>query len=526
MTNKEFDDFIRRILESYEPTFDPGTWAPLENRIPEANGQFDELVRDAMSSFGAAGSSDWDDMEQILNAFEDDMFDTEVKSEVDKYEEPYDPQTWPVLNEKIEEDERRRRHLLFAKILEIAAVLFALVTFLNLWPYLRTELGEEIQAFSMGEPAGEAVVSDAVSNSTLSLQGLSAPGRTGFAESLAAVPAGSVSDNTGEIIGTSVQAVTTGRRAYTVTELPTTAKDVAHGPLVPGTSGAPVGFENAVQGQTSIATEAGTGMGQMAYAGAVEPLPSTEARMSSFVFSGKRKLIKPDLYPHGLRFTLLASVDINSLYIPPDQFFADGEPIHFESRDLLASGYSSGLGVLLDRGPWSFETGLTYSVKRYEPNRILKIGKTFDISTIDFKQIDLHTIHIPANAHWNFDRKGKTRFYATGGAGLNIVATANYDLLVENEYRNSIPAGSRPSNPTNYQAQVVRENLLDGAEFRSKSYLTLQLGMGMDYLLDEKFSLFVQPTYYHQVPFFRISDLNGKRLHFASLMFGTRVRIK
>ena len=64
---------------------------------------------------------------------ENSVFDDEVRQNVENYKAPYDAASWPVLDQKITEDQLFRRRLIGAKILEIAAILIALVTFYNVF---------------------------------------------------------------------------------------------------------------------------------------------------------------------------------------------------------------------------------------------------------------------------------------------------------------------------------------------------------------------------------------------------------
>ena len=493
MTNREFDDIIKRLLEEINPAFDPDTWDAMEDRIEQdaRDLNFDEAMRNSIHGIGASEASDWDAMEELLAAEESDGFDDTVKKEVEEYEEPFDAATWPVLKEKIVEDERRRRDLMIAKVLEVAAVLLAIFTFFNVWPEIKEDLRkndrveqEQIQTVVADAPLAEP---QGTENSVLSNTAFQAQVETQSGTSIPDVPENL---NPGTSAGQEAEATTflAAREVEIPSILPSSAQNaraVQVEPLLAHSYGA----------TNSVSEEIGEQVASRASSG-VEAPPAAIATNNSgldlaAVLSAGGPAVSPQLRRNGIRFNLVASFDFNSLYMPAQQFYADGYPIYFEEKTLLATGWSSGATVLFDNGPISFETGLMYSMKSYEPNRILKIGQTFDIKTIDFERIEMHMVHIPANVHWNFDRQGRTRFYVMGGAGINFVATAHYDLIVENDLRNSAPAGSRPTN--NREVQQIREHFLDGAEFRSKSFITLHAGFGVDHKINEKFSVFLQP---------------------------------
>jgi len=531
MSNKEFDDIIKRALEDYQPKYDPASWDVLSDRLPGTDENFDKSVRDAVSMFSGGPADDWDVMEQMIESSDDLHFDEEVKQEINTYNEPYDPTTWPKLDRKIDEFEKLRRRLIISKILEVAAILLALVTFYNFWPELHSALNKDKVVI-----ADRDVTTGPENTSTnafgvlpeLSAENERAANRG--SESLNAledenIGVDSSPNATDHATGLSIPASSRpqikSRTKYVFPALSTGIGGGNAAVLIPALSGSQKAIvESAVIAQSPAQSSfTSRDVYSPSFIGSSSPMMVTSQGPALVA------MVTPNTNRKGIRIGLGASFDVNSLYIPSQQFYADGDPIYFEQKHLLAAGYSAGASVLIDSRIFSFETGLYYSLKKYEPNRIIKIGKTFDVSTIDFKEISLQSVHIPALVHWNFDRRGKTRFYMVGGASLNCVVTAHYDLYVESELR-SAPAGSRPPDPLERDIQQVREHLLDGADFSSKSFITVTGGFGVDHRINKKFSVFFEPTYNHQVPFFDLTDLNGKRLRYLSMNFGTRVTIR
>ena len=152
MTDKEFDQLLKGKLENYQPAFNQSSWEDLENRIdnevvsPEVD-PFDHAVRAAMGQLAVSDSvGDWDEMERRIIKDENTSFDEEVRENVESYEAPYDASSWPVLDERITADARLRKRLIGAKILEIAAILIALITFYNVFPDIRNSLIDKGQA--------------------------------------------------------------------------------------------------------------------------------------------------------------------------------------------------------------------------------------------------------------------------------------------------------------------------------------------------------------------------------------------
>ena len=524
MTEKEFDDILRGKLEQYQPEYDARSWDDLEQRIEQEleatdDASFDDAVRAALTGFAAAEMpGSWDDMEKLIEADEATSFDHEVKSKVANYTEPYNPETWPILDNKIEEEERLRRRLVVAKVLEVAAVLIMLLTVHNLMPDIREAIsndGDATQSAALADfdeaiAVEEFKISESTSQVTAQSDQLSSSDEQIESKS-------NLTEQTSEPFATNVELQETGtpvmdnstgiQRAVTqLPLLPSRSTEVSSGAFATGVEACQVDPD--INGRAKVASV--DEIGSIAMAEQIDP--GLSLAMPEPVLPRSRK---------SLRLSIGGAFDVNNLYMPSEQFYANGRKIKFSEKDLLAYGYSTGSGFIFDHGSWSFETGLYYSSKTFEPNRVLKIGNSLDVRTVDFDKISLHVVSVPLYGHWNFDKKGKTRMYLVGGAAFNLIVTAHYDLLTSGSQ-----FGPPGSSRTDYEVQQVRANFLDDAEFSSKSYVNVTGGFGVEHYLDKKFSVFAQPTYNYQVPFFHISDHAGKHLQFLSMQVGTRIRLK
>ncbi len=534
MTDKEFDKLLKGKLEDYQPNYDQSSWEDLENRIenevgPEVSDPFDNAVKAALGQFAVSNSNgNWEEMERRIIEDENVSFDQEVRENVENYQAPYDASSWPVLDEKIVADERFRRRLVGAKILEIAAILIALITFYNVFPDIKNSLFDKQQQ----NPSEETISNEHFASSHENITAKSANDLEKSETEVLASHGVSTADskssraeqvlsesNPVDIEGSSLAGDPKARMVAPVVQLEyanltdhqietnhqVEVKYPIEGALTDGSTPA---------SSTSYVNQSLSNIEVLGLPNQLDPHLTME--MPTIALTHKRK---------SLRFSIGASMDLNALYMPEENFYANGEQITFSEKNLLATGYSAGVGLLFGDGAWSFETGLYYSSKKYEPNRIIQVGKTFDVRTLDFSEINLHIVSVPMYAHWNFDRKGKTRFYALAGTGINLIADAHYDLITRNNFRSGPSGGVRDKN-TDYEVARIREHILDGAEFSSKSYITLVGGLGVEHHIGDKLSLFAQPTFNYQVPFFQFSDQNGKQFKYISMQFGTRVRLR
>jgi hypothetical protein len=221
---------------------------------------------------------------------------------------------------------------------------------------------------------------------------------------------------------------------------------------------------------------------------------------------------------------MMAAADISTLFFPEEHFYSQGRSINFSEKEIVTGGYSTGATLLFDFRKIMVETGLTYSSKTFGPDRNLFVGTSADRHTLDFENISLSILSLPLYLHWKIDGKGLWRIYATGGASMHVIANANYDLIAENIYTSSaVTNGQQLQNAR--EIQRVREHMLDGAKFSSKGYLTAAGGFGVERYLNTRMSVFIQPMYQYQIPFFGLIDQNGKHLQNGSLLLGTRISL-
>ncbi|RLD18288.1 MAG: hypothetical protein DRI69_10580 [Bacteroidetes bacterium] len=544
MTDKEFDQLLKGKLEDYQPDFDKASWEELENRIEnevvsEAVDPFDNAVKAALGQFAVSDSDgNWEEMERRIIEDENASFDHEVRENVENYKAPYDAGSWPVLDEKIAADERFRRRLLGAKILEIAAILIALITFYNVFPDIKNSLFDQKSGLSseenmLTEQSAKYFTSSSIGNEAMTGDIAQASKTVPSDKHLTSI-ALSQAPVSGEMYPERNSAKTSRN---TLDDAPDDTSDDAP---VMRENIAVVSLDNSGLDGRQVEVEYQTAEVDGKSASPISPSVSTNSNSIESVtyvevlglpnqLDDNVAMALPEIKlthkKKSLRFSIGASMDLNALYMPEENFYADGQQITFSEKNLLATGYSAGVGLLFGGGAWSFETGLYYSAKKYEPNRVIQIGKTFDVRTLDFSEISLHIVSVPMYAHWNFDRKGKTRFYAIGGANVNLIANAHYDLITRNNFRSGPSGGVRDKN-TDFEVARIREHILDGAEFSSKSYITLVAGLGVEHNIGDKLSVFAQPSFNYQVPFFQFSDQNGKQFKYISMQFGTRVRLR
>ncbi len=154
------------------------------------------------------------------------------------------------------------------------------------------------------------------------------------------------------------------------------------------------------------------------------------------------------------------------------------------------------------------------------------IGESLENSKVDFQAVQVDLVTVPLTLIYQIKPTGKFRFYTLGGIGFNLIAQAHYDLKIENNY--PLPLSitqSASALASNREAHRIREHILDGATFKSKTHITAIVGFGLENYISHNLSLFVQPAYAHQIPLDRFSNNNGKNFKNLNIRFGARTTI-
>ena len=217
-----------------------------------------------------------------------------------------------------------------------------------------------------------------------------------------------------------------------------------------------------------------------------------------------------------LRFGMVSHIGGTSAVRSADQFL---------STNVLTQkgvGYGSGFSVGFKYNRFEIETGLIYSEKTYAPN-IDDAYSSFGggINLKQFTGIHLQTLQIPVNLRYNFAvlGKGKWHLYGQNGIAMNAILRAQYDIIdtpqpITKEFV-EIAASSR--------LNKIRFNrgILGGDSFKENRFFTVNFGMGAEYYMSPKWSVFMQPDFHYYISQSRIGPTQDK-INSLSVSFGIK----
>lgn len=217
--------------------------------------------------------------------------------------------------------------------------------------------------------------------------------------------------------------------------------------------------------------------------------------------------------PRYFFFGMFGSLDYNRIVTPSDYFLGT----RLNEFDRYELGYSGGFSLGFATGRWEFQTGAIYSAKHYRPVQLLyQYGNSRDgYVTEQLKDVQLNILHLPVNFRYNFLQDDRWRVYAVAGASLQVAIQANYYIEREGNSRRSV------------LNRYIDNGWFEGGTFTENSYLTGNLGLGVERTLTTRWSFFAQPTYQHAISFFNQGlGPTRDRISTLSVFTGIRVRIE
>ncbi len=494
---------------------------------------FDDIIRNKLTQLDLSGDlPDWEAFEKKLDAtyqdntsFDDDSFIDELAyTKLANQEVPYKPEHWTEMSERIEYDRILTRKLIKYKLIETVLVVFAIFTFINLFPVrkeIKNNLKEKIEQFqhklngkeqpnikqerlqkAVIEPSkpmaivipGEEDNELIAENENISSTGSSvihpmvetrklAPVVDRLSQRLpAAVSASPYDRDDGKVLSL------LGDNQHAVDYVENETEKTAGVAVLPMPGGSPVTVSNSAR-ETALSL-----------------LKSKISRKKVFSFSG------------------VAGLDANYINTPYDGVSDVG------SDTTSAVGYTGGFNFNVQFSRIGIQTGLIYSFKRYRPNTPSDIlqAQNFRFKE-EFNGIELDIVQFPLNTRYDYFVHKNDRLYLLGGASLNVIARANYDVLYKQE--NSLAA---PPNPAQFAYATSHSDLnkkdfekgvIAGGRFADNAYITANFSLGYEHYISPRISFFLQPAFQYYFPFQDGQGPNKDKIHTYSLLLGTKVSV-
>jgi len=552
MGNKEWDNHLRDLLGDFRSEGEPSHWEEFEHQLDtnadpadSAERLQDELLKDKLSAYSPPDAiTGWDRIEASLNASETE-FDDQVRARISDFQAPKDPHSWPLFQQRFSAHKLLRAKLVALKIFETAAMVLFLITILHLGQLgklpLMTPPGDNLQQNELQEMATNqnspsenkdadlAQKSDAIADASI------VPQHSNHKTSTSSL---SGSDSKSKIAnkklntkGKSSTNLTTGdfNSFPVISETETFEANPFVDSFLEGEfNSSETQYEIGVgKNQSGTIQSESDHLSKSSETYITETLAQRAGNISYLnVASVPDPVFVKPIEKTFLEFGMLAQLDYNQLKMPEDKLYNNGKQVTFPLQGLTSPGYGAGFTLALAHSRWALETGVIYSAKSFSPGRELMVGITADHSSVEFDAMRMQLISVPLQYRYRFDPKGRLKAYALAGFGLHLIAQSDIDVLVKYNFP-SLPEGEDPNNNPSL-ARTIRETKRVSDDFREKapfsttSYISANLGAGLEYRLTERKTVFLQTAYQYQIPNLRFSNHNGKHLLSVSVQAGVR----
>ncbi len=525
--NRNLDNQIKKALENFQVPFQENHWELMEHRLNDAvNGDLsehsdDHIIREKLTSLNPkADPTDWKIMAAKLAALsteplmEDALVDGVAYENLVELKPPYNEAHWDLMEKKIEAELNWRNKVVRYKVMELALAFLFLFTFVQYWPNAK----QIIQSFPE-KTIQPAEVMPAEQNKIIT-------SNPPIAQTQNQVGAENIQQPT--II--SNQSPASELTAVEISDVPTNA--VATSKIQPSNN-------LALNKSTSRESQSFAQIGRVEQSLALPNLVEEEKNREDDFRNAAYTLAN---------FDLLANVE-ESLLDQPDYVFPDCDDCYkqksksyfrigtrgigtvdfykqteedgailnredsFNEITKVRSyefGYGAGLSVGVRKNNWEFESGIAYSTKQTNPETIFLIadeslvrgrtGTAWVGSTLDLLQI-------PLNVRYDFINKTKWKFYGLTGTTLNVALNAidRYQDIVLKEPQN-FRAASGDSGKSRSEVVAVTQNggISQGGNFVENTFLTIDLGLGVEKQLSSRYSVFLQSNYHQTLRSFGI----------------------
>lgn len=507
MEDKIFDANIREKMHDFQEQSLQADWAVFSQKLAadelsSSNQAFDDAVFEKMHAFEAPEpAADWDALAHKLDQADipvnQSAFDQAIYEKIQGYVAPHPVGTTPwVAFSRYYTALREREYLIIrSKLAELALLLLALITLQHLPQADKPGIDENIWSRSTITPVAIAPPPPAelpakqqlpakIQEKPLALL----PGTQHFIPQPERPLQQSTSSLTAKVV--------------TAPEIPSLSinKDIS----------SPAQDLRDLQDQRLMRELAGQ---------PVPPLPLAMKSILSFD-TGEPESV-PQLVPVRrkviMNVGMFGGTDYNQIFTPENPRLKVPETARY------SLGYGGGIGLGIEYGRWELGAAMVYTAKQYNPPPITFIQGSFRerYTSEVLETVQLNMINVPLSARYNFLVNNKWRSYFLAGASLQMAYEANYYIIHPSYLPASVAITT--SNASNFKN--LEGGVFQNGSFKENSYITANLGFGVERFVSERWSIFTQPTYQQTIGHF--GDGFGPyrdRISTLSLWTGVRIR--
>ncbi|MFK8007857.1 MAG: hypothetical protein AB8H03_15870 [Saprospiraceae bacterium] len=544
MENKKFDDFIKQSLEHLDgKKYIPMDWSSMNEQLDADS--LDEALKGSLENLEGAAfvPMDWGMMESKLDAsmadaeldpqMEDIYLDSMAYEHLKNMQPAYNHEHWEMMSARLDEEYAYRRKVFITKLFEAAIVLLLVWTAFNYFPNKKTTPDLRPIAKTNSTQNNTKDLSTNLSDQS-KLENKFVDSFEKTIPSTNQVDQNKIVENVeSEIPSLILKSNPVNENAIATTPTPPILDDrIPISPFLTNVNSISL-LENKKQKTTSLSLEKTLALNEQEILKEkliiqISPLPSL---MNSFVkmdnfrkdrFSLAQLIEHKKLRTHEVFFSMYGSTDLNFV----DSDFYNNNERAWDVYQRYRYGYGGGFALGFQLKRFLIETGISYNSisyqQREEANIIGSVARGFVEEQWD--DAELNMVQVPLNIQYSFLVKNKWRMYSLTGVSINMALQNNFNFQLEDEERTLGRSISINESEIANEASLYK-GILEGGGFRENSYLTANLGFGVERKFTYRWSLFLQPIYRRH---FLIDGIgpNEDRIHSSSVRFGAKVKIR
>lgn len=520
MDNKEFDDIIKKKLESLSSDGAGGNWDMFRQRWQESDQ--DEDTPDADPPLDDQGDSlmgDSDLSQKETNA----AFDKKLKENLSGLRIPFNSAHWVILKAQLEAEALFKKRLFVAKSVEVLMLLLIVVGILNIVP-IQTEV-YQIPMYNASMTASIAVDKHTADKHKTDQI------------------ADYIKINQDPIVN-AVNTALLGKNHLKTLATPTVSKSEIAVPLELDAEKKPTVIFGQIKSdkfpflsnteEKNIPLEARkinskTPRDRKESASVLDlnirPVSNSEQALSIPPIAAP---IKPSSENKKTYLGLAVGPKINLINSPFDPIYK------VDPYNTLNTNFNIGARLEKEIGAITAYAGIGYHKTSYEPLPVSELYEDIfnEYNQTSLENISFSTIDIPLGIKCNMIKRDKFAVYASAGVSANIIGDAQYDVLDAPLGRTqpALPPSVSPdrnpeiSTEAKLSEKEFSRGIFHGGTLSDNLYATASVGIGLSRRITDIASIYIDPSYSHFISPNGIGP-NEDKLHSVSVNIGMKFRL-
>ncbi len=487
------DEVVKSNLETFEVPYNVANWsimgAMLDAEIPdETPDEIDVLAKAALASFSIPFVlSDWEMMDMELDELGfPNGTDEAARAALRNYETAM-PSDWGAMETALSNAENLRRQLVITKSIEVLLFIFAIWTIGNFLPFKQesasvvintNEQVEEInnQPQTNSDDIGAATIDVletvdneiTTSNSTNDIEGI-------------------FINNTNNDSNDKSNSILNFIPDYGSTIPPSKEETVVNN------TERPIANLNSLPLEEQLVTYPD---GKGAAFG--KKKPNQSVNQAIFLDTKQFALVVDEVLPNSTVGTNYKKDELRFRIAAAPQYAFITNDDNRNNRK-IATGFSTNVGVdyaISDKVELS--SGITYNRKSYLEQQQQEFTNAYNQFTLNsVKDVELEIIQIPVHVNYNIIKNDKTRLYATTGVTCGLIMKIDNNTQ-QVSLANSISNLGRQNVDVMYASTTESSNnegALQNGEISTNTFITADLGVGLEYQVTPRLSFFIEPLF-------------------------------